>query len=46
MVFILIIITTAAMAQRMNHLAFPASDPVDGQGGLLPGLWKHVSLRR
>jgi uncharacterized protein YjlB len=33
---------TPAMTQRMNHLAFPASDPVDGQIGLLPGLWKHV----
>jgi uncharacterized protein YjlB len=33
---------TSAMTQRMNHLAFPASDPVDGHGGPLPGLWKRI----
>lgn len=33
---------TAAMTQRMKHLAFPASDPVDGQRGLLPSLWKQI----
>jgi uncharacterized protein YjlB len=33
---------TAAMTRRMKHLAFPASDPVDGQRGLLPSLWKQI----
>jgi uncharacterized protein YjlB len=33
---------TSAMTQRMNHLAFPSSDPVDGQSGPLPGLWRRT----
>jgi uncharacterized protein YjlB len=28
--------------ERMGHLPFPLSDPVDGRGGPLPNLWRPV----
>jgi uncharacterized protein YjlB len=33
---------TAAMAERMAHLAFPNSDPTVGRSGPLLGLWKRA----
>jgi uncharacterized protein YjlB len=33
---------TASTAQRMDHLPFPASDPVTGGDGSLPRLWKQA----
>jgi uncharacterized protein YjlB len=31
---------TATATERMDHLPFPASDPVAGRGGSLPKLWR------
>jgi uncharacterized protein YjlB len=33
---------TAAMAERMAHLAFPDSDPIVGRSGPLLGLWRRT----